>query len=80
MKFFKNKINIILLLPTFLMIAALLQWLTVIYYNNFPSNSAEGSAWGSIGDGFDIIFLSIFYLLCAVLGWAIIFLFYYRKK
>ena len=66
--------------PALLLIATKLVWLTTLYYKKFPSYSAEGSAWSSIGDDIDIVFLSIFYILSAILVWVIIFLCYYRKK
>lgn len=55
-----------------LAVAALLTWLTSRYQDRHPSVSAEGSAWGNIGDALSLFVLGGIFLLVCLIYWLIL--------
>lgn len=55
-----------------LAVAALLTWLTSRYQDQHPSVSAEGSAWGNIGDALSLFVMGGIYLIVSLIYWLIL--------
>lgn len=55
-----------------LAVAGLLTWLTSSYQDQHPSVSAEGSAWGNMGDALSVFVMGGIYLLVALIFWLIL--------
>lgn len=69
--YIKSLFKCILYLGIALAIAGLFIGLIILYYENFPSYSSEGAAWGGVGDGLSIAVSSFFFASVAILWWTL---------